>query len=191
MEKEVWKDVVGYEGLYEVSNLGCFRKISNNGEKVSLKSTKNSCGYYTIRLRKNKKAKQYRISRLIAEAFIPNPENKPYVDHIDTNKENNRADNLRWVSPSENSNNPISREHMLKSWKSDERRKHQREINLGNLHPRARAVCQLSENEEIIKTFSTAAEAAREIGCKPQNITKCCTGERLRAGKFKWRYKSC
>lgn len=60
-----------------------------------MKVTKNSYGYYIIGLRKNKKVKQYRVSRLVAQAFIPNPENKPYVDHTDTDKSNNKVNNLR------------------------------------------------------------------------------------------------
>ena len=188
MQEEIWKDVIGYEGLYEVSNLGNFRKLCSNGYVKQLKTTTNSRGYHIIDLRKNGKVKQYRISRLIAEAFIPNSENKPYVDHIDTNKSNNCIDNLRWVTPSENSNNDLSRLHMLESWQNEERRLNQRLMNLRDKHPRARAVCQLDENGNILQTFVTSVEAAQFIGCKRSNITKCCTGERLRAGGFRWKY---
>ena len=186
--QEIWKPVTGYEGLYEVSNMGNFRKLCLNGTIKVLKTTKNNWGYHTIGLWKNKKVKQYRASRLIAEAFIPNPDNKPYVDHIDTNKDNNKVDNLRWVSPSENSNNILSRKHMLESWESEERREKQRRINLGKNHPRARAVYQLDEDDTVLNTFATTTEAALSIGCKHGNITKCCNGERLRAGGYRWKY---
>ena len=185
---EIWRPVVGYEGLYEVSSFGNFRKICVNGNVKSLKATKNNYGYYTIGLWKNHKVKQFRISRLIAEAFIPNLENKPYVDHIDTDKSNNKVDNLRWVSPSENSNNQISRQHMLQSWQSSERRQKQRLINLGENHPRARAVCQLDNDDNVIRVYPTSTEAGNSIGCKRSNITKCCQGERVKAGGFKWKY---
>lgn len=185
---EIWKSIVGYEGLYEVSSLGNFRKLLSDGSIKNLKTTPNNWGYYTIGLRKNGKVKQYRISRLIAEAFIPNPDNKPYVDHIDTDKSNNRVDNLRWVTPSENSNNPLSVSHMLESWNNLDRRRHQREINLGELHPRARSVCQLNESGTIINIFPTSIEAAKCLGCKHSNITKCCKGERKRAGGYRWKY---
>lgn len=186
--EEVWKSVVGYEGIYEVSSFGNFRKIKDDGSKKALKTTKNGCGYYTIGLWKEHKVKQYRISRLIAEAFIPNPKNKPYVDHIDTDKANNRVENLRWVSPSENSNNPLSRKHLLQSWESAERKYKQSIINIGGNHPRAKAVCQLDDNNNVLKTFQTSVEAANFVGCKHGNITKCCKGERLRAGGYKWKY---
>ena len=186
--QEIWKDVIGYEGLYEVSSFGNFRKLCDNGSFKMLKPTSNNWGYYTIGLWKNKKVRQFRISRLVAEAFISNPENKPYVDHIDTDKSNNRVDNLRWVTPSENSNNNLSKLHMLEGWNNEKRRLNQRLINLGSKHPRARAVCQLDENGNIIRTFVTSVEAAQYVGCKHGNITKCCKGERLRAGGFKWKY---
>lgn len=188
MQEEIWKYVPGYEGLYEVSSLGNFRKLHNNGSFKNLKTTPNNWGYYTIGLWKNGVVKQYRISRLIAEAFIPNPDNKPYVDHIDTDKSNNCVNNLRWVTPSENSNNQLSRMHMLESWHNEERRLNQKLINLGENHPRARAVCQLSKEGDIINIFSTITEAANLTGCKHGNITKCCKGERLTAGGYKWKY---
>lgn len=186
--KEEWAPIKGYEGIYEVSTLGNFVKINKDGSKRPLKTTKNNWGYYTIGLWKNGKVKQFRISRLVAETFIPNPDNKPYVDHIDTNKENNTVSNLRWVTSSENSNNILSRQHMLSSWKSEERRNKQREINLGEKHPRARAVCQLDDNRNLINVFSTTVEAARATNCKHGNISKCCRGERSKTGGYKWKY---
>lgn len=186
--EEIWKSVIGYEGLYEVSSLGNFRKLRKDGTFKPLKATKNNWGYYTIGLWKEHKVKQFRISRLIAEAFIPNPENKPYVDHIDTDKSNNTVSNLRWVSPSENTNNPLSIMHMIQSWNREERRLKQSEINLGAKHPRAKAVHQLDEDGTILNTFCTATEAARVIGCKHNNISKCCKEERLRAGGYRWKY---
>lgn len=186
--EEIWKPIVEYENLYEVSNLGNFRKILPNGSKKSLKTTKNNRGYYTIGLWRDKKVKQFRISRLVAEAFIPNPDNKPYVDHIDTDKSNNCSANLRWVTPEENSNNVLSLIHMKESWNDVNRHIRQREMNLGERHPRARAVCQLDENDNILNTFTTLNAAANAIGCKHANISKCCRGERLKAGGFKWKY---
>lgn len=168
---EVWKPVLNYDGKYEVSNFGNLRKI--NQAKVSLlKTTKNCYGYHTIGLWKNGKVKQYRVSRLVAEAFIPNPDNKPYVDHIDTDKSNNIVTNLRWVTPKENSNNSLTIAHMLQSWDSEERRQKQSISNYSFLHPRAKAVAKLDANGNILEWFPTAADGARAVGCKSQNITK-------------------
>jgi hypothetical protein len=120
---EVWKDVVGYEGLYQVSNLGRVkaleRLVKNNGspqhkhEKI-LKYGKTG-RYLMVSLCKEGKVKAFTVHRLVAIAFIPNPKNKPNVDHIDTNCLNNCADNLRWVTQSENSMNPLTRKHLSES----------------------------------------------------------------------------
>lgn len=98
--KEVFKDISGYEGKYQVSNLGHVKSLNYNGtgkEKI-LQSTDNGYGYYRIHLFKNGKVKSYYLHRLVAQAFIKNPENLPEVNHINQNKKDNRVDNLEWVS---------------------------------------------------------------------------------------------
>ena len=113
---EKWKSIQGYEGQYEVSNLGKVksvrRKVLNgNGYQKDrlLKPHINKGGYATVALCKDGKPKVFLVHRLVAIAFIPNPEGKPIVDHIDTNPLNNAVDNLRWCTQKENCNNPKSR----------------------------------------------------------------------------------
>lgn len=108
---EVWKDVAGYEGLYQVSNLG---RVKNLKRKVPyakgmrtiperiLQNHTNKYGYVYVRLYKDAKGKNIKLHRIVAQAFIENPENKRCVNHIDGNKENNRVENLEWVTHSEN-----------------------------------------------------------------------------------------
>ena len=99
MNNEEFRDVVGYEGRYKVSNRGRIYSLLSN---KFLRFQKNSKGYYFVKLRKDGESKTNMVARLVAEAFIPNPENKPQCDHIDKNKENNDVSNLRWVSSDEN-----------------------------------------------------------------------------------------
>ena len=117
---EIWKPIKYYEGLYEVSNKGNVRSVDRhvtNGIRYRLligkpmKTFPNSYGYLKITLSKNNKGKKYLVHRLVAEAFIPNPNNLPCIDHINTIKTDNRVENLRWCSYKENSNNPLTREH--------------------------------------------------------------------------------
>ena len=103
--EEIWKDIEGYEGLYQISNLGRVKSFPRKGtqtkkEKI-LKEKRDKKGYCFVSLN-NVGAKPYKIHRLVAQAFIPNLENKPQINHIDGDKTNNRIDNLEWCNNSEN-----------------------------------------------------------------------------------------
>lgn len=107
--KEVWRDVVGYEGLYEVSNMGrvnSFPKLNNKNpvyhSKRELKLVKNGDGYYRVSLSRDGCDKRVFVHKLVAQAFIKNPENKPQVNHKDSNIKNNTVGNLEWCTHSEN-----------------------------------------------------------------------------------------
>ena len=99
--KEIWKDIKGYEGIYQVSNFG---RIKSSYTKRILKGGKNKAGYLLVGLYKQGVLSRKSIHRLVAEAFIPNPDNKPEVNHIDENKTNNMVSNLEWMTAKENIN---------------------------------------------------------------------------------------
>ena len=105
MENEVWKDIPDYEGLYQVSNLGRIKSLNFNKtgkEKIMKPRTGNR--YYMIALWKNGIRKDYLLHRIVAETFIPNPENKPFINHKDENCFNNSINNLMWCTHKENMN---------------------------------------------------------------------------------------
>ena len=177
---ELWKDVVGYENLYEVSNLGNIRskeryvkytkwKKENQYQlrksKVIAKiKTKN--GYIRVMLSNNGKHKQELLHRLVAQAFIPNPNNYEQVNHINCNKEDNSCSNLEWCSCKMN---------MAHAWK--------------NKIYKGRRVAQI-KNGKIINVFDTIIQATRFIGKTDygQNIGKVALGKRKSAYGFQWKY---
>ena len=118
MPEEVWKDIKGYEGLYQVSNKGRVKslnryavnhsKLQFRPERILKQNHRNSSKYSMVVLSKEGKTTPQLVHRLVAEAFIPNPDDKPIVDHIDTDMNNNTVENLRWCTQKENCNNPIT-----------------------------------------------------------------------------------
>ena len=157
MENEIWKDVVGYEGRYRVSNRGRIYSLITN---KFLKFQKNSKGYYFVKLRKDGESKTSMVARLVAEAFIPNQENKPQCDHIDKDKTNNDVSNLRWVSSDEN-------------WEH------------GTQNGRRITPVQCIETGIVYKSIM---EAERQTGIRNGNICMVCKGQRKTAGGYHWCY---
>lgn len=118
--EEIWKDIEGFEGLYQVSNLGNVRSLNymRTGKIKNLSPRLHKDGYYQINnLSKNGSSKSFKVHRLVAQAFLPNPNNLPCIDHINTDKTDNRVENLRWVSFHENNSNPLTRQKMAESKK--------------------------------------------------------------------------
>ena len=180
---EEWKDIQGFEGFYQVSNLGHIRSVDrfvkkHNGKrlikgKILSPSKSKRTGYYQIHLYKLGCVYRYNVHSLVAKAFIPQ-NGKPYVNHKDGQKENNMADNLEWVTCTEN------HYHAVRIGANK---------NYGTNNYRARRVIQLSKDGKVIKLWECIKDAERSLGIHEANIVKCCTGKRKTTGGFMWKYE--
>ena len=168
--QEIWKDIKGYEGLYQISNLGNVRSLHwNHSNKIRLLTPFLNDGYLRVGFRVNNVLKNYLIHVLVANAFIPNPENKPQVNHKDGNKLNNNVSNLEWVSAFEN---------VI----------HAKKHNLITKNPCRWKPCkinQLSLNGKIIATYPSQREASRQLNLIQARISYAIANNRPYAN-FLW-----
>jgi len=171
--QEIWKDIEGYEGLYQISNLGNVKSLYFE-PPIILKSSKDSRGYLYVVLSKNGKQKIGRIHRLVASAFICNPKNKPQVNHIDGVKSNNTVKNLEWVTNAENM------KHASKNGL--------RADVSGNNNPRCRAINQYDLNGKLIKQWKSFYEITCSLGFNRSCIWRCCIGKFQKSHNYIWRY---
>lgn len=179
-EKEIWKDIKGYEGLYQVSNLGNVKSLNYGRtckERILIPCKKPN-GYLNVELSKNCICKKFYVHRLVAKAFIENPDNLPQVNHIDENKLNNRVDNLEWCSYEYNNNYGTHNERMLKTRK------------LRNSKNAERPVLQFTKDCKFVNEYPSIREAARCTGINHSHICSCCKGLLKTAGGYIWKYKN-
>lgn len=175
---ETWKDIPGYENLYQISSTGRVKSLNyrRTGEEKVLNPMLDNDGYYYVSLCKNGERKNFKVHRLVALSFIPNPDNKECVDHINGDRLDNRVENLRWCTIKENMNNPLTRKNISQSL-----------INNSKL---SKTVLQLDINTgEVINEFPSTKEAARQLEIYQGSISQCCNGKLNTAYGYYWRYK--
>lgn len=197
--EEFWKPIKGYEGYYEISNLGRVKSLErvvpkrHGKRKIGgriLPQRIDKSGYYTVILCKHSISKYKLVHRLIAEAFIPNPENKPFIDHINTIRTDNRIENLRWVSAKENSNNILTKDNVNSATHTKEIIRKKLETLRRNKRVNApRKVVQYTLDGEYIATYDSYKEAYRKTGVRANSISEYCRGSRLKAGNYVWRHE--
>ena len=188
--QEIWKDIKGYEGLYQISNLGNLISIKHNTIKPIIVSKNQK--YLRNNLWKDGKYKTFSIHRLVAEAFLPNPNNFTVVNHKDGNKLNNRVDNLEWCTQSYNVKESyrlglqkILTPPMKEDYVPWNKGKKMSTDYIQKNYP-LKKVNQYSLNNDFIKCWGSISQAEKELGIT--HISSCCRGKRKSAGNYIWRY---
>lgn len=165
---EIWHDIDGYKGLYQISNKGHVKSLKWGKERI-LKPGITSSGYLKVGLCKNGRVNQFQLHRLVAETFIANPHNLPEVNHKDENKKNSCVENLEWMRHMDNLNYGTRNERAAKA--------------------RSKPILQYSKSGDFIREWKSAAEVERMLGIANSHIIACCKGKRKSAGGFIWKYK--
>lgn len=153
-DKEIWKEIQGFEGLYAVSNKGNIKNLKTG----RILAGYNNNGYKQIIL----KGKAYKVHRLTALAFIPNPNNLPHINHIDEDKTNNNVENLAWCTAAENIRH--------------------------SSHKYSCKIKQLTLDGELVNVWGSSMQIERETGYDQGNIIKCCKGRQRSAYEYRWEY---
>lgn len=193
IQEEIWKDVPGYEGLYQVSNIGRVKSLSRlvdspirNNPKIRrkdriLKQATSKLLYKRVVLQIVPHKKCFSVHRLVAIAFIPNPSNWPIINHIDCDPSNNRVENLEWCTQSHNIKHAFNLgRKKAPAWFYNR--------NYGKDHPASKRVVQRSLSGDFLRTWDCLTDIQRELGFDRPNICKACRGKISMAYGFKWEY---
>lgn len=171
----MWKDIYNYEGKYIIDNNGNVKNVKSG--KV-LSPANSGKGYMMLYLIKDGVKERKYIHRIVAESFIPNPNNYKQVNHKDGIKNNNNVENLEWVTPSQNIKHAY-REGLKKPFFSG--------IN-GKNHPCSKGILQIDKNNNIIKKWENISRASEELNISVPCISMCCNGIRKTAGNYCWKF---
>lgn len=186
--EEIWKDIDGYEGIYQVSNLGNVRSLNwgKRGIVRNLYLKKQNRGYLHVELAKNGKRKAFTVHRLVANAFLENPNGYPIINHKDENKQNNNVENLEWCSLTYNVRYSMDRHSGEKGYCGGSGRKK----GTFGAYKHKSPVLQIGKDGDAIKTWDSVSFLERETGWRASSIVECCNGKRHTAYGYIWRFAS-
>ena len=172
-EEEIWCPIKGYEGIYEVSDQGRVRSLKFGKERI-LKPFRNKGGYLLVGLCKNGEQKKCKVHRLVAQTFIPNPDNLPEVNHKDEDKTNNFVHNLEWCDVKYNINYGTRIKRISEK------------MTNGKL---SKPVLQYTKSGEFVKEWKSASDVQRNLGYFQNSISNCCNGKLKSAYGYIWKFK--
>ena len=167
-ENEVWKDIKGYEGHYQVSDKGRVKSVKFGKERI-LKPVRDTKGYLAVQLCKNGEIKRCFVHRLVAQTFIQNPNNLPHINHKDEDKTNNSVQNLEWCDSKYNNNYGTHNQRVAEK--------------------RSKPVLQYTLDCEFVKEWKSQSDVERNLGYSQRNISACCRGKYKSLYGYVWKYK--
>lgn len=172
---EEWKDIEGYEGLYQVSNKGKVKSLKYRGSnnECVLKNRKTTKGYLQVALWKNQKHKEFQVHRIVAKAFIPNPDKLPQVNHKDENKTNNSVENLEWCT------NEYNHNYGTRNLRAS------RGLNGEG----SKQVYQFTIEGKLLNIWPSTMECGRSGYCQT-SVSNCCIGKQKTHKGYKWCYEN-
>jgi hypothetical protein len=184
-QNEEWRDILGFDGKYQVSSLG---NVRNSKTMYQLNPSKTNSGYYEVKLYDQNKNKSihFRVHRLVAATFIDNPECKRTVNHIDGDKSNNAVSNLEWATHKENLRHAHDTGLIVASDK--QRQSASRNIMQNRLLAKPEKRCFLIDHAGCKREFASLKTAAIEVNGVSSGISMCCQGKRNSYKGFKWGY---
>lgn len=170
LPNEKWKDIKGFESLYQISDYGRVKSLKRHTtfNRILNNNINKKNGYCYVSLSKNGKLYYKRVHRLVAQTFIPNPDNLPQINHKDQNKHNNKSTNLEWCTPKYNCNYGDRNKRMV----ATQRKK----------------VIQYDLNHNVIKIWDSLSDIKRVLDYSISHISQCCNGYRKTANKYIWKY---
>ena len=182
--QEIWKPIKNYESKHLISNCGNVKSLNykNRGYSKILCLKKHNKGYFQVELSKNGKTKTFLVHRLVAEAFIPNYNNMPFINHIDFNRKNNNVNNLEWCNQSQN---------MLHSANGEKKPISTIKINhlkKPKVRKRNEKIIQYDLKNKKIKEWEFIAQIKKELNYHPTSIYECCINKRKTAYGYKWQF---
>ena len=166
--KEIWKDIKGFEGHYQVSDKGRVRSLKYGKERI-LKPERTHNGYLRVGLLKNRNRKMFMVHRLVGQAFLSNPHNLPQINHKDEDKTNNRVENLEWCDGKYNMNYGTRTQRVTEKV--------------------SKTVLQYTKTGEFVKEWKSTHDIERNLGYSKGNISSCCLGKHKWIYGFVWSYK--
>jgi hypothetical protein len=185
-EPEIWKDIDGYDGFYQVSSWGRIKSLGRwvackGGQKFNKERIRKDCnshGYRNITLCKENKSHSFLLHIVVANAFVENPENLPQVNHLDGDKTNNYYKNLEWCTGSENMQHAADNGLLNLTWVGKSYEK----------HPKSKPIVQYDLSDSMIRNWASATEAANKLGMHRPNINACLLGRQKTAFGYKWKF---